>query len=214
MQASDQPSPPKPIDWDALHAGYVRGDDARAAELFGHITHDILPRILAKYDPSLNEDQIRELVARINHKLHAKRRLHQYKGPQKFLGWLRQLAINERADYFRELQKRTGIFPISKDDPNVPPLEGDDGQGAPSSRHNPREAAQEGEIKLMIATCLGRLSNDDREVIERRLQNNETYEQIAASTGVPADKAYLRFFRARSRLAACLEKSGAKKDLL
>ncbi len=106
VNPSDEVEPVARIEWDSLHAGYLRGDDAQSEQLFRQIIDFALPRIIYKLDPKTAPDLLDELISRINFKLHGQGKLRQYQGPDSFLGWLKQVVVRERIDYFRERARR------------------------------------------------------------------------------------------------------------
>ena len=188
----------------------MRGDDARAAELFEHITNQQLPKIIRSIDNSLNEHQVAELVARINYKLHHGGKMGQYKGPETFLLWLRQLARNERADFFREKQREAKVVAGSIDIEVEGQQAIDYGSIAASGHQRPDRAALSVEVMRAILACIDRLAPEDREIIERRSFREEEFKKIAAEMGTKTDNAYVRLNRARGNLMKCLEKAGVR----
>jgi RNA polymerase sigma factor (sigma-70 family) len=207
VQKAEQTPAPKPIDWDALHAGYLRGDDARAEELFEHITHNQLPRILRGIDPGLNEHQVADLVARINYKLHHDGKMGQYRGPETFLSWLRTLARSERADLFREKQRMDKVIAGSTDDEDAALPEIDTNRAAGLINAPPGSAIQTVEILHDIAAGIVRLPPAYREVIELQVLHEGDAAKIAAELGETVSNTYVLLHRARQKLTEDLEKN-------
>ncbi|HMP75073.1 MAG TPA: RNA polymerase sigma factor [Kiritimatiellia bacterium] len=149
-------------------------------------------------------------MARLNYKLHHEGKIRQYKGPLKFLPWLRMLAVRERANFFREKQRDEKVIRGSSDD-EASDLPEADGTGmAPSSHQRPDQVLVSAEILGAIAACLERLPPKDRQIIEYRSVDGYDAEQIAAALRTKTENAYLLLHRAREKLMACLEKSGVR----
>jgi len=179
VNPSDDVVSPAQIDWDRLHAGYVRGDDAQAERLFRHIIDYALPRIIRKLDPKADPDMVDELISGINFKLHGQGRLRQYKGPDSFLGWLRQIVVRERIDFFRERARRNDPIAGSFDNPVRDSWVVDGTVAAPSTIAHPRVAAERAELLAQFHACLAKMTAKDRELLTQRFLHGAEYADLA-----------------------------------
>lgn len=200
------------IAWDDLVAGYRAGDVDQQSLLLP-LLREACPRILRKLDRYLTVDEVEELTGRVLDRLVGRGKLESYRGPGSFLPWFRSVVRNERRDYLREKQRDrehtdgTLIHPVTGEEQAVDP------QGRPPSENpDPVRAVLCREIMASFLDCLGRQSEADREILRRKLVDHQGYEELAAAMSLSEHQAHLRFFRARKRIAACLEGLGYSAD--
>ncbi|MCB1070046.1 MAG: sigma-70 family RNA polymerase sigma factor [Kiritimatiellae bacterium] len=200
------------IKLDDLVAGYCKGDPAKT-DLLLAMLHVIVPKILRKADKGLTDDEVEELSSRTMDRLHGQGKLKLYRGPGKFLGWVRTVVFNVRRDYLRGVRHE-------RDNIAGPLIDGETGRErpvdpagrSPSGHPDPVRAVLCREIMDSFLNCLGRQSDHDRELLRRRLVDHQEYGQIAAATGISEAQAHLRFFRARKKMAECLSAFGYGPD--
>jgi RNA polymerase sigma-70 factor, ECF subfamily len=63
-----------------------------------------------------------------------------------------------------------------------------------------------------LRQCLGKLNEDDRQLIEARYRRNVTSRQLAAEMSRPADNVYKALQRIRRRLQQCIERTMAAEE--
>lgn len=118
------------------------------------------------------------------------RKVHEYDPAELFLPWARQFAflevLNHRRRYARNQNQLSdaAIRLVAQDQEQL------------QVELERRFAA--------LRDCLARLGPEDRELIKRRYQSEQTIQQLAAATDRPADTLYKRLRRIRDRLLHCV----------
>lgn len=123
----------------------------------------------------------------------------------KFSNWLLRIAHNTAIDAMR---RRKPGQEVSFDDPG----QGDQPTGAdafidPGSDSAPR-AVERRELAEVLGAALARLRPDYREAVVLRYQEDLSYEEISAITGLPLGTVKSNLHRARAEMAAFLRGRG------
>jgi RNA polymerase sigma-70 factor, ECF subfamily len=158
--------------------------------------YNLLVRMLRH--PALAEELAQETF------LKAFSHLRSFDPRYKFSNWLLRIAHNTAID---TLRRRTGQE-VSFDDPG----EGDQPAGGdsfidPRSDHAPR-AVERRELAEVLGEAMARLRPDYREAVVLRYQEDLSYEEISAITGLPLGTVKSNLHRARAEMAAFLRGKG------
>jgi len=113
-------------------------------------------------------------------------KLQTYDPAHKFFSWLYRILVNECLNVRRA---RRRFEPLST---------------AMPSADDPHRAAQASETKAKVRACLAKLSGDYREVIVLRHYADLSYQEIAATLGIPEKTVKSRLYSARQRLSELL----------
>lgn len=127
----------------------------------------------------------------------ALRHLRRYRWQETGLGpWLYRIARNEIADQYRR-------------DGRLSPLATEGEGAAPGGERRPLESAvQTSERDRDLRRALGRLSQNDRDVLTLRFLEQLPTEDVAQILNCSRDKVYVRLHRALGRLRAQLDGAG------
>jgi RNA polymerase sigma-70 factor (ECF subfamily) len=118
--------------------------------------------------------------------------IHRYKAKAKFSTWLTQIVKNQCRDHMRKLSRRAS-------------LEQREATGAltwmtQNSTADPAAQAEDQDLRNLLHTALGRLSDAHREAIVFRDLMEREYNEIGEHFGCTAGGAKLRVLRARRAL--------------
>ena len=134
-------------------------------------------------DRDLAEDAAQETFAQ------ACQSLIRLKKPEKFASWLSAICRNVACQMVR--QRKRLQFTDQVPEYLVPAQPGNDGQ-----------------VEKMIAQALRQMDQRYRELLILYYFNKMSYEKIAGILDVPAHRVKSRLFRARRKMADCLDKLG------
>lgn len=128
------------------------------------------------------------------------RNLHRFRGDAKFSSWLFRIAHNKAVDMNRRKQllrvQRTKSFGD----------EGDEFDSIPADQHDePDSQLSEQELNQQIIALLATLPLDQRLVVEMKVFQSLTFEEIAQLQEVSANTAKTRFYTALRKLKAVSE---------
>ena len=139
---------------------------------------NVAARLLGNHDDALDAAQ--------NAFVKAYEHLSSFDQRQRFFSWLYQILRN---DCLNALRSRRPSGPLPED---------------LAASGSPADAVEQAERRAAVQTALLALTEDQREVVLLRHFTELSYEEIAASTGVPVKTVKSRLFTARQRLAALL----------
>jgi len=126
----------------------------------------------------------------------AYRGLDRFRGESPPRAWLAAIADNVVKNRYRALGRFRRIFaPVPADDPSPDPEVESNG---------PEESARAGESRRFVAEALKKLPAEYRMPVVLRDLEEWSYEEIAASLGVPVGTVKSRIARGRERLKALL----------
>ena len=131
--------------------------------------------------------------------LHVLRRLDQLREPERFAGWLRQVAVR------MAINRATRRIAPSTVETSV--LE-----GACEHRDDPLDALISRERAQKLWEALGRLKTIDREALLAFYIKGQSLIEIAETLDAPIGTIKRRLHTARKRLKAMLEESGGEAD--
>jgi RNA polymerase sigma-70 factor, ECF subfamily len=108
-----------------------------------------------------------------------------------FRAWIHQIARNVVIDHLRKRRHE----PLADDGEVIDRRQWDRARAAEADRHD------------ALARCLQKLEQASAQVADlvRSRAGGESYDAYRARTGIPADKAYRAFHRAKAQLQACVE---------
>jgi RNA polymerase sigma-70 factor, ECF subfamily len=124
------------------------------------------------------------------------RNLPNYRGDGVFAAWLFRIASNRCTDFLRKRSRN----PLHGSNPDVQQL---------SSTHQADEDLHRSRQNREILKVLQSLPHEQRQVIELKLFQNMTFDEIEGYTGLSASTAKTRFYTALKKLKQNLEISYA-----
>lgn len=131
------------------------------------------------------------------------RNLHRYRGEARFSSWLFRIAHNKAVDMSRRRRPLALSDLYGGQDFDLPP---DCDQVADTGAVGPQEAAIIGESQARIVAALQALPAAQRLVVELKIYQGLTFDEIAGIQGVSANTAKTRFYAAIRKLKTGLEK--------
>ncbi len=163
------------------------GDDAafrRVVDIYGPRLYLLAMAMLGNREDA--QDAVQETF------VGAFRGLRGFQGRSTVKTWLTRILMNNVADLRRRKHLRKTL---SLDD-------APEQLGSPSARRETE--AGRADVRMDVTAVVGRLPQDQREVIVLREMQGMTYEAIAAVLGVPRGTVESRLFRARQKLKETL----------
>ena len=132
------------------------------------------------------------------------RNLHRFRGDSLFTTWLFRIAHNKAVDMNRRrrLFMQQDMPAGNSDEEDTDPYEriiGDD------PRHDPAVVMLEEQSNSVISRHLESLSWDQRLIVELKVFQSHTFEEIAELQDIPANTAKTRFYKALRKLKSLLE---------
>jgi RNA polymerase sigma-70 factor, ECF subfamily len=140
---------------------------------------NLAARLLGNRDEALDSTQ--------NAFVKAYEHLASFDQNQRFFSWVYQILRNECLNVLRS---RRPVSPLPDD---------------LTASGSPADAFEEGERQATVQAALLLLTEDQREVVLLRHFTELSYEEIAASIGVPVKTVKSRLYSARQRLAGLLD---------
>jgi len=139
--------------------------------------------------------------------IRAYRGIHGYRGHAQIYTWLHSIAVNLARNRLRDRQRKgrnrgTSLEALQASAPEA-------AQAATAHTNTPRQAAQQGELNEALRLCLEALPDSYRVTFVLRIYDELSYEEIAATSGVPRGTVKSRLNQARKRLRDCLRERGA-----
>ena len=128
------------------------------------------------------------------------RNLHRFRGDAKFSSWIFRIAHNKAVDMNR--RKRLMMTPskYSSED------EGDEFDKYPAKQEfEPDKRLGESEQNLRVMKMLSELSSDQRSIVELKIYQSLTFDEIAELQDISANTAKTRFYSALKKLKVVSE---------
>ena len=138
-------------------------------------------------DPAEARDVAQEIFVRLY------QRMDKVQGHETFLPWLLRMARNLCIDYLRRRKARPPSFDVPVEDQESPEL--------PDTRPGPHEAWTTESRKRLVYQALGRVTDQDREIILLKDIQGLNLKEIAEMLEIPIGTAKSRSHRARILLA-------------
>ena len=145
------------------------------------------------------EDLVQETLLR------AFRAAARFRGEATLGTWLHTIARNLAYNRYWHWRRRKGDATVSLDSPGA---EGDANAWQKAIAVDERATAEEQELERCVAEAIDRLPERHRTILDLRIRQHASYEEIARSLGVGLGTVKSRLARARERLRAYVEASG------
>lgn len=145
-----------------------------------------------------NETDARDLMQEVF--LGVYRNLKKFRGDSRFSTWLFRIAHNKAVD----MSRRRYQFADQAEAGSADPM---DRFAAPDSQADPLHELLESQGNRRVAAMLNSLSWEQRMVVELKVFQCHTFEEIAALESVPANTAKTRFYTALKNLKAFVEQN-------
>jgi RNA polymerase sigma-70 factor (ECF subfamily) len=143
---------------------------------------------------SVGEQEAEDLTQEVF--LKAFRGLDRFRGEAPPRAWLASIADNSVKNRYRARGRFRRIFAGSADSANRPDV--------PAEGRSPEDQAGSGETRALVAAALLRLCPEYRMPVVLRDLEDWSYEEIAASLGVPVGTVKSRIARGRGQLRGIL----------
>jgi RNA polymerase sigma-70 factor, ECF subfamily len=183
----------------ALVRRFTAGDDAAFDEIIARYRG----RIAAYSFKVLRSHADAEEIAQDTF-IKAHRHLHRFRGDCSLSTWLHTVALNlSRNRYWHRYRRRhhvTQSLDCAINDRNPATL----ADLAASDAPGPVEEAAAREFTDLAATCIAKLSSVHRIILERRIVQNCSYDDIAGALGISVGTVKSRIARAREKLRALM----------
>lgn len=134
-------------------------------------------------------------------------KLKDFRGDSRFSAWLYRLTYNTCIDLLRKSQ-RAAVVSLTRD------TEDEDGQSTDiaDTAPSPEEQCEARETRDIVRREMERLPEEQYRILVMRELAGMSYDEIAKTAGISEGTVKSRIFRARSRLAQALKKSGTFSD--
>jgi RNA polymerase sigma-70 factor (ECF subfamily) len=126
------------------------------------------------------------------------RHLERFRGDSQFVSWLFRIAHNKAVDLVRRRHASPVKYQVLPDDPDEWPDVSD-------TAANPQSAALTNEKNAMIQRLLDALTPEQRLILELKVFQSMTFEEIAMMQDISANTAKTRFYSALKKLRALME---------
>jgi len=126
------------------------------------------------------------------------RHLERFRGDSQFVSWLFRIAHNKAVDLVRRRHASPVKYQMLPDDPDEWPDVSD-------TAANPQSAALTNEKNAMIQRLLDALTPEQRLILELKVFQSMTFEEIAMMQDISANTAKTRFYSALKKLRALME---------
>lgn len=128
------------------------------------------------------------------------RNLHRFRGDAKFSSWIFRIAHNKAVDMNRRKRLMTAPPRFSEED------EGDEFERFPGkSELEPENRLGDQEQNVRVLKMLGELSSDQRSIVELKVYQSLTFDEIAELQDISANTAKTRFYSALKKLKVVSE---------
>jgi RNA polymerase sigma-70 factor (ECF subfamily) len=128
------------------------------------------------------------------------RNLHRFRGDAQFSSWIYRIAHNKAVD----MNRRKRLFtapPKSADQPAVSEFD----QFPSEPAYQPDVRASQGQTNQQSQKMLSKLSMDQRLIVELKIYQSQTFEEIAEIQEISINTAKTRFYSALKKLKIVLE---------
>lgn len=136
------------------------------------------------------------------------RNLSRFRGESQFISWLFRIAHNKSVDLARRRQAnpvKSQTLPVDPDEWPDFQASGSQWSGLPTSESGPQALAMAGEKNAAIHQLLQALGVEQRLILELKVFQGMTFEEIAMMQDISANTAKTRFYSALKKLRALLE---------
>lgn len=196
---SSAPSAGRPDD-DEIAARFRAGAPAAQGAILVHYR----PHLYAfAYRLTRNHHDAEDLVQETF--LRAFRAAARFRGEATLGTWLHTIARNLAYNRYWHWRRRKGDATVSLDSPGA---EGDANAWQKAIAVDERATAEEQELERCVAEAIDRLPERHRIILDLRIRQHASYEEIARALGVGLGTVKSRLARARERLRAYVEASG------
>lgn len=128
------------------------------------------------------------------------RNLHRFRGDAKFSSWIFRIAHNKAVDMNRRKRLMTSPPRFSEED------EGDEFERFPGkSELEPENKLGNQEQNVRVLRMLGELTSDQRSIVELKVYQSLTFDEIAELQDISANTAKTRFYSALKKLKVVSE---------
>ena len=128
------------------------------------------------------------------------RNLHRFRGDAKFSSWIFRIAHNKAADMNRRKRLMTSSPKFSAED------EGDEFEKFPGKKDlEPENRLGSIEQNVRVLKMLSELSLDQRSIVELKIFQSLTFDEISALQDISANTAKTRFYSALKKLKVVSE---------
>jgi|TARA_B100000959_G_C14899099_1_gene590098 RNA polymerase sigma-70 factor (ECF subfamily) len=130
------------------------------------------------------------------------RNLHRFRGDAKFSSWIYRIAHNKAVD----MNRRKRLFTnLSKSDDQPA---SDEFERLPSDpAYQPDSRVHQGQANQQVQKMLGKLTMDQRLVVELKIYQSQTFEEIAGMQEISINTAKTRFYSALKKLKIVAEEN-------
>lgn len=136
------------------------------------------------------------------------RNLSRFRGESQFISWLFRIAHNKSVDLARRRQAnpvKSQALPVDPDEWPDFQASGSQWSGLPASESGPQALAMAVEKNAAIHQLLQALGVEQRLILELKVFQGMTFEEIAMMQDISANTAKTRFYSALKKLRALLE---------
>lgn len=129
------------------------------------------------------------------------RNLHRFRGDARFSSWIFRIAHNKAVDLNRKRALMQGQFSYTDEDGAEIAIPD------PDSKQEPENQALQFEQNQEVQSLLQTLPMDQRMVVELKIYQSNTFEEIAELQEISVNTAKTRFYTALRKLRAVMEES-------
>ena len=185
---------------------FQAGDVDAFSEIVGRYQHRVYTLALRwMRDPALAEEVAQDVFIALY------RSLAKFRGDSKLSTWVYRVVVNHCKNRLQYRKRRH----MEKHEP-LEGTGGDDGPARQLPSHAPGADAgrHRSEAEQLVHDALGRLDEEQRQVIVLRDIEDLSYDEIGLILGVPRGTVKSRLHRARAQLAAVLSRQVSSDDVL
>lgn len=135
------------------------------------------------------------------------RNLHRFRGESLFTTWLFRIAHNKAIDMNRRRPLCTSLDSVLEDGSDM--LEAQARRNADMAEHDPLAMLDEGRRNALIQALLAALPMEQRLIVELKVFQSHTFEEIAELQDISANTAKTRFYTALRKLKVLMEQDHA-----
>lgn len=135
------------------------------------------------------------------------RNLHRFRGESLFTTWLFRIAHNKAIDMNRRRPLCTSLDSALEDGSDM--LEAQARRNADMAEHDPLAMLDEGRRNALIQALLAALPMEQRLIVELKVFQSHTFEEIAELQDISANTAKTRFYTALRKLKVLMEQDHA-----
>jgi RNA polymerase sigma-70 factor (ECF subfamily) len=136
--------------------------------------------------------------------IRAHRNLQGFRGDSSLATWLHRIAVNLARNRYWYFFRRYRHSSFSLDRPIGEDSDATISDLIPADAPDPARATSRGEFSALVNECLSALEPRHREILELRIVQNHSYDEIAARLGIHVGTVKSRIARARESLRAAI----------